>query len=91
MTNAARYDATYNGAELTVALNRLDVVSRCRCIVEACDVYLCGALPMHVLSDDGLVIRWTITLWRRGLVVSGVRRVDEVNPRRARLVQYSDG
>ena len=46
---------------------------------------------MHVLSDDGLVIRWTITLWRRGVVVSGVRRVDEVNPRRPRLVQYSDG
>ena len=53
--------------------------------------YRGGALPMHVLSDDGPVIRWTITLWRRGLVVSGVRRVDEVNPRRARLVQYSDG
>ena len=24
--------------------------------------------------------------WRRGVVVSGVRRVNEVNPRRARLV-----
>jgi len=39
LTNAALY-GTYNGAELTVALNRLDVVSPCRCIVEACDVYL---------------------------------------------------
>jgi len=25
-------------------------------------------------------------LWRRGIVVSGIRRMNEVNPRRARLV-----
>jgi len=28
----------------------------------------------------------TSTGWRRGVVVSGVRRMNEVNPRRARLV-----
>jgi len=28
----------------------------------------------------------TVTGWRRGVVVSGVRRTNEVNPRRARLV-----
>ena len=28
----------------------------------------------------------TVGCWRRGVVVSGVRRMDEVNARRARLV-----
>jgi len=35
-----------------------------------------GRRPLH----DGLVG------WRRGVVVSGVRRINEVNPRRAPLV-----
>jgi len=35
----------------------------------------------YIFSNDDTVIRW-----RRGVVVSGVRRVNEVNPRRARLV-----
>jgi len=33
-----------------------------------------------------VVYVYTRTCWRRGIVVSGVRHINEVNPRRARLV-----
>jgi len=31
-------------------------------------------------------VNWALLGWRRGVVVSGVRRMNEVNARRARLV-----
>jgi len=40
-------------------------------------------------SDPGkavVVVVCPVTGWRRGVVVSGVRRMNEVNARRARLV-----
>ena len=33
-----------------------------------------------------MVVVVVVVGWRRGVVVSGVRRMNEVNPRRARLV-----
>jgi len=41
--------------------------------------------PVGAIVEND-IIRRTGTSWRRGVVVSGVRRMNEVNPRRARLV-----
>ena len=38
------------------------------------------------LPRDAILSRGTIAGWRRGVVVSGVRRMNEVNARRTRLV-----
>ena len=38
------------------------------------------------LCTTGVATVTTATRWRRGVVVSGVRRMNEVNARRARLV-----
>ena len=38
------------------------------------------------LSYKGRIMTTDYLSWRRGVVVSGVRRMNEVNPRRARLV-----
>jgi len=45
--------------------------------------------PRHCESalNSALRLRWsTFSCWRRGVVVSGVRRMNKVNARRARLV-----
>jgi len=43
----------------------------------------CSTLPAHCMQSSALQLT---DCWRRGVVVSGVRRMNEVNPRRARLV-----
>ena len=59
------------------------------------------SLALHWLCATGLTgfstyslrkgdVHPAYNLWRRGVVVSGVRRMNEVNARRARLV-YLDG
>jgi len=53
--------------------------------------FVCIALGSNSASRDlgldGLAMGIsTSTTWRRGIVVSGVRRMNEVNPRRAWLV-----
>jgi len=61
------------------AVRRLSLHS-CRCNV------LSRTACAHVKQNKirGQLNAWR--LWRHGVVVSGVRRMNEVNPRRARLV-----
>ena len=42
--------------------------------------------PIGVINKPTTVELWISPGWRRGVVVSGVRRMNEVNARRARLV-----
>ena len=56
-------------------------------------MYVCrslGSQKTRLLTTSSVVlcdrVTHSITGWRRGVVVSGVRRMNEVNARRARLV-----
>jgi len=44
------------------------------------------AISVHTADGQSPITTHTHTHTRRGVVVSGVRRMNEVNPRRARLV-----
>jgi len=45
-----------------------------------------SAKPEVHIDASTQIRRQTVPRWRRGVVVSGVRRMNEVNPHRARLV-----
>jgi len=45
-----------------------------------------GRLPEGITHQAGCLMANGHLCWRRGVVVSGVRRMNEVNARRARLV-----
>jgi len=50
------------------------------------DVDRCAAVCGGVTSTEEVQGRGRVRRWRRGVVVCGVRRMNEVNARRARLV-----
>jgi len=48
--------------------------------------FISAAVDRVSLAQSHWLLRTQLASWRRGVVVSGVRRVNEVNARRARLV-----
>jgi len=68
----------YDGSMLAAA-----AMCRCHYCSDFSRLYIAG---VYVLFKESALVKSTVYSWRRGVVVSGVRRMNELNARLARLV-----
>ena len=79
LTPLGRYDGSMLAAAAMHPVAAITVATFHACI----SLYIAG---VYVLFKESALVKSTVYSWRRGVVVSGVRRMNELNARRARLV-----